>query len=241
MKLQELYSITRQAIDDYQMIEEGDRIAIGISGGKDSLALLYSLAGLRKFYPNRFDIVGICVDLGYGYFPLDDIEELCKTLNVTFTIVKTDIADIVRQHIEKGTYCSLCAKLRKGALHDEALKQGCNKIAYAHHMDDIIETMFLSLIYEGKFYSFSPITYLSKSNLTMIRPLMYASEADIIGFRNKYDLKCVKNPCPHDGITRREYVKQLVRQIHRENPGAKKRIFHAICNGNIEGWPINVK
>ena len=159
MKLQELYSITRQAIDDYQMIEEGDRIAIGISGGKDSLALLYSLAGLRKFYPNKFDIVGICVDLGYGYFPLDDIEELCKKLNVTFTIVKTDIADIVRQHIEKRTYCSLCAKLRKGALHDEALKQGCNKIAYAHHMDDIIETMFLSLIYEGKFYSFSPIIH----------------------------------------------------------------------------------
>lgn len=237
MKLQQLYSYTRKAIDDYKMIEEGDRIAIGISGGKDSLALLYSLAGLRKFYPKHFDIIGICVDLGYGEFDLTKVKELCQTLDVEFVVVKTEIADIVKEHIQKGTYCSLCAKLRKGALNDEAIKHQCNKIAYAHHMDDIIETMFLSLIYEGQFYTFSPVTYLDKTGLTMIRPLMYLSEADVIGFKNKYELPCVKNPCPHDGITRREYVKQLVRTIHKDNPGAKQRIFNAIINGNIEGWP----
>ena len=142
---------------------------------------------------------------------------------------------------KESSPCALCAKMRKGALNDYAKQIGCNKVAYAHHMDDIIETMFLSMFYEGQFYSFAPVTYLDRSGITVIRPLMYVPEANVIGFLHKYHLPLVKNPCPADGETKREYVKQLVRQINLENPGVKKRIFHAICTGRIEGWNINGK
>lgn len=237
MKVQQLYSFARRAIDDYQMIADGDKIAVGISGGKDSLALLYALAGLRRFYPNPFELVAISVDLGYEGFDLSKIQALCDELQVEYHIVKTDIGNIVMEERKESSPCSLCAKMRKGALNDKAKELGCNKVAYGHHMDDIIETMFLSLIYEGRFHSFSPVTYLDRMELTVIRPLMYLSEADVIGFQNKYELPVAKNPCPVDGYTRREYAKNLVRQIQQENPGAKKRMFTAIVNGNIEGWP----
>ena len=230
MKVQQLYSFARRAIDDYQMIADGDKIAVGISGGKDSLALLYALAGLRRFYPNHFELVAISVDLGYEGFDLSKIQALCDELQVEYHIVKTDIGNIVMEERKESSPCSLCAKMRKGALNDKAKELGCNKVAYGHHMDDIIETMFLSLIYEGRFHSFSPVTYLDRMELTVIRPLMYLSEADVIGFQNKYELPVAKNPCPVDGYTRREYAKNLVRQIQQENPGAKKRMFTAIVN-----------
>lgn len=241
MKLQKLYSPVRRAIDDYEMIEEGDRIAVGISGGKDSLTLLYALAGLRRFYPKQFELIAITVDLGYPAFDLKPVEKLCEDLQVEYHIVKTEIKDILEKSISDGSPCSLCAKLRKGALNNEILSYNCNKVAYAHHMDDIIETMFLSLIYEGRFYSFSPVTHLDRTNLTVIRPLMYVPEADVIGFKNKYKLPVVTNPCPFDGHTRREYAKQLIRQIHLDNPRAKDRMFHAILNGHIAGWPDTKK
>ncbi len=237
MKLQQLYSPVRRALTDYNMIEENDRIAIGVSGGKDSLALCYALAGLQKFYPKHFSIVGIAVDLGFGDFDLTEVQKLCDSLSIPLHVEHTQIGPIVFEERKESSPCSLCAKMRKGALNDAALKLGCNKIAYAHHMDDIVETMFLSLLYEGRFYAFSPVTHLDKTNLTVIRPLMYLTEADIIGFQHKYQLPVVKNPCPADGITRREYVKELVRKINRDNPGAKKRIFRAIIDGKIEGWP----
>ena len=231
MKLQRLYSYVRQAIDTYGMIEENDRIAIGISGGKDSLTLLYALAGLRRFYPKKFELVAITVDLGYEDFDLSGISSLCRDLDVPYEIVKTQIGKITEELSKKESPCSVCAKMRKGALNDRAIALGCNKIAYAHHRDDIIETAFLSLIYEGRFYSFSPVTSLSRTGLTVIRPMMYVQEAEVVGFMNKYELPTVKNPCPYDGHTRREYVKQLIKQIHNENPGAKNRLFSAIENG----------
>jgi tRNA(Ile)-lysidine synthase TilS/MesJ len=236
MKLQRLYSYVRQAIDDYHMIEDGDRIAIGISGGKDSLTLLYALAGLRSFYPKKFTIVAVTVDLGYAEFDLTPIAKLCEQLQVEYYIVKTEIANVIFQNPDEKSPCYLCAKMRKGALNDFVKTLSCNKVAYAHHLDDIVETAFLSIIYEGRFYAFAPVTELDRCGLTVIRPLMYVPEADVIGFRNKFNLPVVKNPCPADGSTRREYVKQLLRQINRENPGAKKRMFHAIVHGNIEGW-----
>lgn len=241
MKLQQLYSPVRRAIDDYQMIQEGDRIAIGISGGKDSLTLLYALAGLRRFYPKRFELIAVSVDLGYEGFDLTPIKKLCEDLQVEYHIIHTEIAKIIFEDRKEASPCALCAKMRKGALNDAVKQLGCNKVAYAHHLDDLVETMFLSMIYEGRFYSFSPVTFLDKTEITVIRPLMYVLEADVIGFQNKYELPVVKNPCPVDGFTKREYVKQLVRQINIENPGAKKRMFHAILNGNIEGWPVKYK
>ncbi len=236
MKLQQLYSRVRRALDDYNMIADGDKIAIGISGGKDSLTLLYALAGLRKFYPKKYDLVAISVDLGIAEINMSDVQKLCEKLEVPLTLISTQIGPIIFEERKESSPCSLCAKMRKGALNEAALDLGCNKVAYAHHMDDIIETLFLSMIYDGKFYTFPPVTKLDKTNLTVIRPLMYVLEADVIGFKNKYELPVVKNPCPADGYTRREYTKQLIRQINQENPGVKKRFFHAIETGNIEGW-----
>jgi tRNA(Ile)-lysidine synthase TilS/MesJ len=237
MKLQKLLSYTRRAIDDFNMIDDEDHIAIGISGGKDSLTLLYALHGLRRFYPKKFTIHAVTVDLGFENLDLDTIKELCKTLDVSYTIIKTDIARIIFDARKESNPCSLCAKMRKGALNEEIKKLGCNKVAYAHHKDDIIETMLLSLIYEGRFYTFSPKTYLDHMALTVIRPLMYVDEADVIGFMNKYKLPVAKSPCPADGNTKREYVKRLLRNLNRENPGVKERMFTAIMNGNIDGWP----
>lgn len=237
MELQRLYSYTRRAIDQYGMINENDNIAIGISGGKDSLTLLYALSGLRRFYPNHFSLTAITVDLGFGIQDFDKIQNLCTQLDVPFYIVSTDINQIVFKDRKESNPCSLCAKMRKGALNEKALELNCNKIAYAHHKDDIIETMLLSLIYEGRFHSFSPVTFLDRTGLTVIRPLMLVNESDVIGFQNRYNLPVAKNPCPADGHTKREYVKNLLRQLNTENPGVKERMFRAIIDGNIPGWP----
>ena len=231
MKLQQLMSYTRRAIDDYNMIQDRDRIAIGISGGKDSLTLLYALHGLQRYYPKKFDLEAITVDLGHPDFDVSGIHSLCETMKVPYTVVKTEIARIVFDERNEKNPCSLCAKMRKGALNDTIKKLGCNKIAYAHHKDDVVETMMLSLLYEGRFHSFDPVTYLDRMDLTVIRPLMLVDEADVIGFKNKYHLPVCKSPCPADGFTRREYAKNLVRQICHENPGAKERMFRAVLDG----------
>ena len=237
MNLQRLYSLTRKAIDTYQMIQENDRIAIGISGGKDSLTLLYALHGLMQFYPKKFSSEAITVNLGFDEFDLSQVSELCRQLSIPYTIVSTDIGKILFQERKESNPCSLCAKLRKGALNKVAKESGCNKVAYAHHREDLIETMLLSLLCEGRFYAFSPYTYLDRMDLTVIRPLMLIPEADIKGFQNKYKLPVCKNPCPVDGFTKREYVKTLTKQLEKENPGVKTRLFHAVLTGNISGWP----
>ena len=231
MKLQQVLSYIRRAVDDYHMIEENDKIAIGISGGKDSLTLLYGLHGLKRFYPIKFDIHAVTVDLGFDNLNLDKIKEICKELEIEYTIVKTDIADVIFNQRKETNPCSLCAKMRKGALNDAIKATGCNKVAYAHHKDDVIETMLMSLIYEGRFHTFSPVTYLDRMDLTVIRPLMYMNEADVIGFINKYEVPVVKSPCPADGHTKREYIKNLLKTINQENPGVKERMFTAIQNG----------
>lgn len=237
MKLQRLLSYTRRAVDDYRMILPGDRIAVGISGGKDSLTLLYALHGLKRFYPSAFELQAITVDLGFPDFDLSRIQALCEQLEVPYTIVKSEIGQIIFQERKETNPCSLCAKMRKGALNEKAKELGCNKIAYAHHQDDVVETMLLSLIYEGRFYSFSPYTYLDRMDLTVIRPMLYIPEAEVIGFQNLMKLPVCKSPCPADGHTRREYAKDLLRQLNQENPGVKERMFSAILNGNIKGWP----
>lgn len=236
MKLQQVLSVARKAIDEFHMIEEGDKIAVGISGGKDSLTLLYALHGLKRFYPAKFELEAITVDLGHPGFDLSRISALCEDLGVHYTVIKTDIAEIIFERRNETNPCSLCAKMRKGALNDAIKKLGCNKVAYAHHKDDIIETMLMSLIFEGRFHTFAPVTYLDRMDLTLIRPLMYMDEMDVIGFQNKYDLPVAKSRCPMDGYTKREYAKELVRQLNREHPGAKERMFTAICNGGIKGW-----
>lgn len=238
MDLQRLMSLTRQAIDKYHMIEDGDHIAIGVSGGKDSLTLLYALHGLQRFYPKKFQLSAITVDLGLGNMNLSPVEALCEELGVPYTIIPTEIGAILFQVREESNPCSLCAKMRKGALNEKAKELGCNKVAYAHHKEDLIETMLMSLIYEGRFHAFSPYTYLDRMDLTVIRPLMMVPEADVIGFQRKYNLPVCKNPCPMDGHTKREYVKNLTKKLERENPGVKSRLFRAILEGKINGWPL---
>lgn len=236
MKLQQVLSIARKAIDEFHMIEDGDKIAIGISGGKDSLTLLYALHGLKRFYPAKFEIEAITVDLGHPDFDLSQISALCEELGVHYTVVKTDIAEIVFNRRNETNPCSLCAKMRKGALNDAIKKLGCNKVAYAHHKDDIIETMLMSLLFEGRFHTFAPVTYLDHMDLTLIRPLMYMDEVDVIGFQNKYNLPVAKSKCPMDGFTKREYAKNLVKSLNQEHQGARERMFTAIYNSNIKGW-----
>ena len=236
MKLQQLLSYTRKAVDDYQMIEEGDHIAVGISGGKDSLTLLYALHGLKRFYPKKFKLSAITVNLGYEKFDTEPLRALCEELEVPYTVVDTEIAHILFEERKESNPCSLCAKMRKGALNDAVKEMGCNKVAYAHHKDDVVETMIMSLIYEGRFHTFSPVTYLDRTEITVIRPLIYMTEADVIGFVNKNNVPVVKSPCPADGYTKREYVKELLRDINKETPGVKSRMFTAITTSTLKGW-----
>ena len=231
MKLQQLYSKVRQALDTYHMIEKGDKVALGVSGGKDSLGLLYALAGLRKFYPHPFELVAITVDLGYDGFDLSEIEKLCKELEVEYYIVKTDIHEMIET---EG--CSLCARLRRGALNEKAKALGCNKIAFAHNMDDVVETMMLSLIYEGRFSTFWPKTKWEDMDMELIRPFVFVTQAEAVGFQNKYHLPVTKNPCPFDHTSERSYVRELLNEMNRHAPGVKKRMMTAICDGTIPEW-----
>ncbi len=238
MRLQQVLSLVRKAADDYEMIQDNDKIAVGISGGKDSLTLLYALNGLRRFYPRRFELHAVTVDLGFENLNLEEIKALCENLDVEYSVVHTDIAKIVFEERKESNPCSLCAKMRKGALNDAIKQAGCNKVAYAHHKDDVVETMLLSLIFEGRLHTFNPVTHLDRTGLTVIRPLIYMNEADVIGFVNKHQVPVVKSPCPMDGHTKREYIKNLLKQLNYENPGVKERMFTAIQNGNMKGWPV---
>lgn len=227
MELKRLLSLTRKAIDEYGLIEDGDRIAVGISGGKDSLTLLYALNGLRRFYPKKFEIEAVTVDVGFG-MDFTPIENLCNDMGVNYTVIKTDIKTIVFDDRKESNPCSLCAKMRKGALNDAIKELKCNKVAYAHHKDDVVSTMLLSLIYEGRFHSFMPRTYLDKTDLTVIRPLILVNEADVKGFVNKYNVPVVKSNCPADGYTKRQYAEELLERLNQENPGVKERMFSAV-------------
>ena len=240
MDLQKLLSLTRRCIDTYGLIREGDHIAVGISAGKDSLSLLLALSNLRRFYPKHFTLSAITVDLGLGNMDLLPVQKLCENLSVPYYIVHTEIGEVLFNIREESNPCALCAKLRKGALNEKALEIGANKIAYAHHKDDMIETAFMAMIYEGRFYTFSPSTYLDKTGLTVIRPFIFIDEADIIGFAKKQELPVCKNPCPMDGVTKREYIKNLLKKIYSENPGSDKRLFRAIIDADLPGWPDRI-
>ena len=236
MQLQRLLSYTRKAVDEYSMIQEGDHIAVGISGGKDSLTLLYALHGLKRFYPRKFDLSAVTVDLGFADFNLEPIQNLCRELEVPYKIVKSDIYDILFNVRQESNPCSLCAKMRKGALNEAVKEMGCNKVAYAHHKDDIIETMLLSLIFEGRFYSFSPKTYLDRMDLTVIRPMMFIDEMEVIGFRNKYSLPVVKGKCPVDGHTCRQSTQELIKDLEKQFPDLRRKVMGALQRADIDGW-----
>ena len=242
-EMKRLLSFVRRAVDDYGMIGDGDRIAVGVSGGKDSLCLLMTLAEMRRFYPKKYDIVAITVDMGFeaagfGSTDFSEVSELARRLHIDYRIVKTDIAKIIFDVRKEPNPCSLCAKMRRGSLHAEAKAAGCNKIALGHHYDDAVETFIMNLFFEGRIGCFSPVSYLSRRDLTLIRPLLYATEKDVEYFARKRLLPVVNSPCPEDKATERENVKRLLATLERDNNGLKHRIFHAMCDGNIDGFKL---
>lgn len=231
-----LLSYVRRAVDDYGMIEEGDRIAVGVSGGKDSLTLLAALAGLRRFYPKKFELIAITEDMGFEGSDWSAVSAFCEKLGVEYHIEKTDIAKIVFDIRKESSPCSLCAKMRRGALNGSAKKFGCNKVALGHHYDDVVETFMLNLFFEGRIGCFRPVTYLSRMDVTVIRPMIYMPEKDVRAYAAAAELPVTKSLCPADGNTQREEMKNLLQELDKTNKGLKYRVFGAIQRGEIDGW-----
>jgi len=234
--MQHLMGLVRRCVDDYNMIEEGDRIAVGVSGGKDSLALLVLLAGLRQYYPKKFELQAITVDMGRPDMDFTPVEQLCERLQVPYTRVRTQISDIVFNARQEKNPCSMCAKMRRGALHDAMKAAGCNKVALGHHYDDAVETFLLSLFYEGRLSCFQPVTWLSRMEVTQIRPMLYVGEKAVEGFSRRMDLPVVVNTCPADKNTKRQEVKDLLAVLQKQYPDLKTKIFGAMQRLPLPEW-----
>ena len=235
-EMKRLLSFVRRAVSDYDMIEDGDRIAVGVSGGKDSLTLLEVLSEMRRFYPKKYEVAAITVDMGFEGSDFSEIEEFCRRLKVEYKIVKTEIAKIIFDVRRESNPCSLCSKMRRGSLHAAAQELGCNKVALGHHYDDAVETFMMNLFFEGRLGCFSPVTYLSNRKITLIRPLIYAQEKDVLYFTRRRTLPIVISPCPEDHATERENIKKLLLELEKNNKGLRHRIFTAMCRGEIDGF-----
>lgn len=237
-EIQRILSFVRRGVDDYSMIEENDRIAVGVSGGKDSLVLLTALAELRRFYPKKYELVAITIDMGLPDMDFSGVEAFCEKLNVPYKAVKSEIATIIFDVRKESNPCSLCAKMRRGALHAAAKEMGCNKVALGHHFDDAVETFMLNLFFEGRLGSFSPVTYLSNRDITLIRPMIYAQEKDVEYVARHMELPLVASTCPEDHATEREKMKQLLKDLESKNKGLRHRIFGAMCRAELDGYQI---
>lgn len=235
--MRKILSRTRRAVDDYHMIDEGDRIAVGVSGGKDSLTLLCVLAALKKFYPKKFEVVGISLDMGYEGMDFSGVQKLCDDLGVEYILQKTDIAEVVFDIRKESNPCSLCAKMRRGGVNDLAVQNGCNKVALGHHNEDVIETFFLSLFYEGRLGCFSPVTYLSRRDIHVIRPMIYVAEGDIKGYAERANLPIMFNPCPMDGKSKRQDMKEFINEHKKTDKFFKKKMMNAIQTG-LPDWLV---
>ena len=236
--IKRVLSHTRRAIDDYEMIKPGDKIAVGVSAGKDSLTLLCAMAELRRFYPVPFELCAITVDMGFDGADFSSIEKLCSELGVEYHIIPTQISKIIFDVRKEKNPCSLCAKMRRGALYNSAKELGCTSVALGHHFDDVVETFMLNLFFEGRLGCFQPVTYLSNTDIYLIRPMIYMPEKDVRYFAAKAELPVVKSPCPADGNTEREEMKQLLARLEKENKGLRYRIFGAIQRGEIDGFKL---
>lgn len=220
----------RRAVEKYEMIRPGDRIAVGLSGGKDSTALLVAMKRFQYFSPVLFELEGITLDMGFGGMDFEPLVQLCAELDIPYTIKKTQIGPIVFEARQEKNPCALCARMKRGALHDLAIERGCRKIALGHHADDAIETFFLSLFYEGRINTFSPVTYLDRKDITLIRPLIFVKEKDIIYNPEIKELPVIKSTCPADGHTKREDMKDMMKELRKTIPELDDRILKAIQN-----------
>ena len=233
--MQKLIGLVRRCVEDYRMIAPGDRIGVGVSGGKDSLALLVFLAELKKYYPDPFRLEAITIDMGLG-MDYSGIEALCEKLEVPFTLVKTEIAPIIFDHRKEKNPCSMCAKMRRGALNQALLDKGMNKLALGHHYDDAVETFLMSLLFEGRISCFQPVTDLDRTGIIQIRPMLYIHEKTVDSFALRHNLPVLENRCPVDKTTKRTEIKDLIYQLSATYPDLKERIFGAMQRYPLPEW-----
>lgn len=234
--MQKLMSVMRAAMEQYHMIAPGDRIAVGVSGGKDSVTLLAALAEMRRFYPVSYELEAVTLDMGFGGTDYRELMELCRRLRVRYTVKKTGIGTVVFQAREEDNPCSLCARMRRGALHDAAKALSCNKIALGHHLDDAVETFYMNLLNGGRIGCFQPVTYLSRKELTMIRPMVLAFERDVVRACRSRRLPVVKSACPVDGQTNRQRMKEWIRAMEKDYDRLRVKTLGAMQRAGIDGW-----
>ncbi len=234
--MKKLRSLLRRCVEDYDMIRPGDRVAVGVSGGKDSLTLLAGLAALSRFYPARFTVEAFTVDLGLEGMDFGPVADYCARLQVPFHRVESRIGAVLFETRKEKNPCALCAKLRRGKLHEAMLDRGIHKVALGHHYDDAVETFFLSLFYENRLSCFRPVTYLDRAGITQIRPMLYVSESMVRETAARLDLPVVRNTCPADGATRRQEIKDLVAELRERYPGLKDSVFTAMQRLPLPGW-----
>ena len=234
--MQNMMGRIRRCAEDYNMIAEGDKIAVGVSGGKDSLTLLYLLAALRRYYPAHYELQAVTIDMGLPGMDFSPVAALCEKLEVPYQIKKTEIGPIIFDYRHEKNPCSMCAKMRRGALNDVLLSLGCNKIALGHHFDDAVETFLMSLLYEGRIGCFEPVTYLSRTGITQIRPMLYIGEQAIAHFAGRYELPVVHNVCPADKHTKRQEVKELIVTLQARYPDLKSKVFGAMQRLPLPKW-----
>ena len=236
--LNEFTGTVRRAVDDYDMIQAGDRVAVGVSGGKDSMLLLLALNHLKSFYPKPFTVEAITIELGFEGMDFTPVKELCETLSIPYTCLKTDIKEIVFDVRKEDNPCSLCAKMRRGAINDAIRARGIQKLALGHHFDDAVETFMMSLLFEGWVSCFRPVTYLDRSGVTQIRPLIYCGEKKIANLAAELRVPVVENPCPQDKASKRWEIKQLLASMSADYPDMKSKIFGAMQRQPLPGWDV---
>lgn len=234
--LNDFTGCVRRAVDDYGMINEGDRVAVGVSGGKDSMLLLAALRQLQSYYPKRFELGAITIELGFEGMDFTPVKRFCEECGIEYTCVKTDIKEVVFDVRQEDNPCSLCAKMRRGALNSTLRERGMNKLALGHHFDDAVETFMMSLLFEGRLSCFQPMTYLDRSGVTQIRPLIYAGEQRIANLAAALELPIVENPCPQDKTSKRYEIKQLLKSMCGEYPDMKTKVFGAMQRLPLPGW-----
>ena len=234
--LNDFTGCVRRAVDDYGMINEGDRVAVGVSGGKDSMLLLAALRQLQSYYPKRFELGAITIELGFEGMDFTPVKRFCEERGIEYTCVKTDIKEVVFDVQQEDNPCSLCAKMRRGALNNTLRERGMNKLALGHHFDDAVETFMMSLLFEGRLSCFQPVTYLDRSGVTQIRPLIYAGEQRIANLAAALELPIVENPCPQDKTSKRYEIKQLLKSMCGEYPDMKTKVFGAMQRLPLPGW-----
>ena len=234
--MQKILGYMRKAIDNYNMIEDGDKIAVALSGGKDSITMLMGFKNLQRFYPKKFDIIAVTINPGFEGFNVDFLEKLCKDLDVPFIVENGHMQEIVFDIRNEKNPCSLCANIRRGMLNSIAIREGCNKIAVGHNEDDVLETFLMNLFYAGSINTFAPISYMDRSKITLIRPLIYAPEKYIRSFVKRNNIQVMPKACPMDGYSKREDMKNFLLTIQKDIPHIRANLYGAIKRGNINGF-----